>query len=149
MYRSQFMAACILVLLTPVVALSTMTIGWGPNRVASVNNVEGNYFTVSPSTLSLDPGYICFGNGSQYGTAMRSTIVFIPVEKDPVGVGVEVVRSVSTSSTLYIDDDSEIASYTAPALSVDVDMIGAYSSPQGWVVMTDFHETTFNYISYP
>ena len=61
MYRSQFMAACILVLLTPVVALSTMTIGWGPNRVASVNNctLGGNVmggFRVSGHVMKRAPG---------------------------------------------------------------------------------------------
>lgn len=147
MYRSQFMAACILVLLTPVVALSTMTIGWGPNRVASVNNAPTTYFSISPSTLSLDPDYVCFGNGSQYGTEMRSTIVFIPAVGNAVGV--EVATTVSSCSTVYVDDGSEIASFIAPASSVEVDMIGEYKSSTSWVVMTNFNETTFNYISYP
>ena len=135
-------AAALLVLFTPVVALSTMTVSWGPTCTGYVNGVAGLGFS-SPSTLTLDPDYIGFGNGSNYGTDMRSTIIFIP---SGTGVGVVVENIVSANSTFTVDTGEEIADYSATNSSVSVYLKGQYNDMyQGWTTLSDNYETTFNY----
>ncbi len=139
-------AAALLVLFTPVVALSTMTVSWGPVCTGYVNGVAGLDFS-GPSTLKLDPDYITFGNGSNYARDMKSIIVFSPIG---MGFGVTESKIVSENSSWTKNDGGEVASYSASNSSVAVYLKGQYQDPsRGWVTLCDNYETTFNYYSYP
>jgi hypothetical protein len=141
MLKSQLIAALLLVL-TPLVAWSTMTVGWGPNRTYWVNGYEGIVF-YAPSILSVDPEYISFGNGGTLAKEMRSTILF-DSDSDP-DHGVEVKRIVSANWTEYVDDGiEEIAQFFAVDSScVEVYFVGDYKQGQNWVETTNAYETSF------